>query len=309
VLQTGDILVGRYEVDSLLGRGGMSSVFSAFDRTLGRDSAAGRRRAARRTTGTGVTSRRTARLPVTGDGVASYSLRGMRVRLSPLAGLAIGLTFLASALTGCGGSSSTSGVASKSPAEIVAAARAAADEAASVHVSGAVVEGAPLSLDMQLLAGKGGHGRITENGLSFELITLGSTVYIKGSSAFYRHLGGPAAAQLLKGKWLKAPAAAGEFAAVTSLTDLRKLLDTTLASHGALAVGAGTTINGQKVVAVKDLSKGGILYVAATGKSYPVEVARGGANGGHIVFDRWNEAVTISPPLNAINLNQLRPGH
>jgi predicted Ser/Thr protein kinase len=37
VLQTGDILVGRYEVDSLLGRGGMSSVYSAFDRTLGRD--------------------------------------------------------------------------------------------------------------------------------------------------------------------------------------------------------------------------------------------------------------------------------
>jgi eukaryotic-like serine/threonine-protein kinase len=37
VLKTGDILVGRYEVDSLLGRGGMSSVYSAFDRTLGRD--------------------------------------------------------------------------------------------------------------------------------------------------------------------------------------------------------------------------------------------------------------------------------
>ncbi|HEV2924138.1 MAG TPA: protein kinase [Solirubrobacteraceae bacterium] len=37
MLQTGDILVGRYEVDSLLGRGGMSSVYSAFDRTLARD--------------------------------------------------------------------------------------------------------------------------------------------------------------------------------------------------------------------------------------------------------------------------------
>jgi serine/threonine-protein kinase len=37
VLETGDILVGRYEVDSLLGRGGMSSVFSGWDRTLGRE--------------------------------------------------------------------------------------------------------------------------------------------------------------------------------------------------------------------------------------------------------------------------------
>jgi hypothetical protein len=240
--------------------------------------------------------------------VASYSLRAMRARHSLLAGSALGLALLASALIGCGGSASKSAIASKSPAEIVAAARAAADEAASVHVSGAVVEGVPLSLDMQLLAGKGGHGRITENGLSFELITLGGTVYIKGSSAFYRHIGGPAAAQLLQGKWLKAPAAAGEFAPITSLTDLRKLLDTTLVSHGALAMGASTIINGQRVVAVKDLAKGGVLYVASTGKSYPVEVARGGANGGHIVFDRWNEAVTISPPLNAINLNQLRAG-
>jgi hypothetical protein len=233
----------------------------------------------------------------------------MRARPSLLAGSALGLALLAPALIGCGGSASKSAIASKSPAEIVAAARAAADEAASVHVSGAVVEGVPLSLDLRLLAGKGGHGRITENGLSFEVITLGGTVYIKGSSAFYRHIGGPAAAQLLQGKWLKAPAAAGEFAAITSLTDLRKLLDTTLVSHGALAMGASTMINGQRVVAVKDLAKGGVLYVAATGKSYPAEVARGGANGGHIVFDRWNEAVTISPPLNAINLNQLRAGH
>jgi hypothetical protein len=233
----------------------------------------------------------------------------MRAPLSLVAGPALGLALLGSALTGCGSSSPKSAIASKSPAEIVASARAAADQAASVHVSGAIVEGAPLSLDMRLLAGKGGHGRITQNGVSFELITLGGTVYIKGSPAFYRHIGGPAAARLLQGKWLKAPAAAGEFAPVTSLTDLRKLLDTTLASHGALARGANTTVNGQKVVAVKDLAKGGVLYVAATGKPYPVEVARGGANGGHIVFDRWNQAVTISAPLNAINLNQLRAGH
>ena len=37
MLETGDILVGRYEVAALLGRGGMSSVFSGWDRTLGRE--------------------------------------------------------------------------------------------------------------------------------------------------------------------------------------------------------------------------------------------------------------------------------
>jgi hypothetical protein len=162
---------------------------------------------------------------------------------------------------------------------------------------------------MHLLAGKGGRGHITQNGLSFELITLGSTVYIKGSPAFYRHIGGPAAAQLFQGKWLKAPAAAGQFAPITALTDLRKLMDTALASHGTLSKAPATKVAGRKVLAVKDLTKGGTLYVAASGKPFPAEVARAGANGGHIVFDQWNEAVTISPPLNAINLTQLQAGH
>ena len=234
----------------------------------------------------------------------------MRHRPPLLAGLALGAALLASALARCGGSSSPTGngVASKTPAEIVAAAKAAADEAASVHISGDISEGAPLSLDMQLLAGKGGRGRITQNGVSFELITLASTVYIKGSAAFYRRIGGPAAAQLFQGKWLKAPATAGEFGSISSLTDLRKLIDTTLATHGTLAKGATSTVAGLKAIAVKDVTKGGVLYVASTGKPYPLEIARGGASGGHIVFDRWNQAVTISPPLNAININQLRSG-
>jgi hypothetical protein len=229
----------------------------------------------------------------------------MRLRASLLAGLAL----FVGALAGCGGSGSkSSGTASKSPAEIVAAAKAAADEAASVHIAGTVSEGSPLSLDIQLLSGTGGRGRITQNGVSFELIALGRTVYIKGTPAFYRRIGGAAAAQLLQGKWLKAPATAGEFSSISSLTDLRKLIDTTLATHGSLAKGATTTIGGQQAIAVKDLTKGGVLYVASTGKPYPLEIAKAGPSGGRIIFDRWNQAVTISPPLNAINLNQLRAG-
>ncbi|HEV7584786.1 MAG TPA: hypothetical protein VGO14_03305 [Solirubrobacteraceae bacterium] len=234
----------------------------------------------------------------------------MRPRLPLLAVPALGLALLGSLLAGCGGSSSAAnGLAAKSPTEIVAAAKAAADGAASVHVSGTISEGVPVSIDMQLLAGKGGRGHITQNGLSFELITLGGTVYIKGSPAFYRHIGGPAAAQLFQGKWLKAPATSGQFAPITGLTDLRKLIDTALASHGTLAKGDPTTVAGRRVLAVKDVSKGGVLYVDAVGKPFPAEVARAGANGGHIAFDRWNGAVTISPPLNAISLTQLQAGH
>jgi hypothetical protein len=234
----------------------------------------------------------------------------MRLWPPSLAGPVFGLVFVAAVLAGCGSSSSGNGVAAKTPAEIVAASKVAADAATSVHVSGSIVSsGAPVTLDLDLLAGKGGRGRLSESGLSFELIQTGGTVYIKGSPAFYRRSGGPAAAQLLRGRWLKAPATSGNFVSLASLTDLRQLVDSTLAGHGALAKGGTTRVDGQQVVAVTDTSKGGTLYIAATGRPYPIEVAKAGASGGKVTFDRWNQSVTLAAPSNAIDLAQLQSGH
>jgi len=211
-------------------------------------------------------------------------------------------------LAGCGSSSSINGIAAKTPAEIVAAARAAADHAATVHVSGSVEgEGAPLSLDLELVAGKGGQGRIVQGNLDFKLIQIGRFVYIKGTSAFYRHIGGGAAAGLLKGRWLKT-LVRGSFASLAALTNLSKLVDTTLTSHGTLARHGTTTVDGQRVVAISDPSKGGTLYVATTGSPYPIEVVKNGGSGGRIVFDRWNQPVTLTAPANAINITQLESG-
>jgi hypothetical protein len=225
--------------------------------------------------------------------------------------MVVGLVLGGATLAACGSSSSSgSTIASKTPEQIVAAAKSAADTAATVHVAGSVVsEGKPLTVDMQLLAGKGGRGRITLEGLSIDLIRVAGAVYINGSQAFYRRVAGPAAAQLLQGKWLKAPENSGNFASLASLTDLGKLIDTTLGSHGTLARGPTSTVDGQKVVAINDVSQGGTLYVATTGSPYPIEIAKRGGSGGRIVFDRWNQAVTLTAPANAININQLQNGH
>lgn len=216
---------------------------------------------------------------------------------------------VAAVLAGCGGSSSSSGngVADKSPAEILAATKAASDTATSVHVAGSIVsEKSPITLDMNLLAGKGGRGQLSESGLAFELIQVGGTVYIKGSPAFYKHIGGTAAAQLLQGKWLKAPSSDANFASLSQLTDLRQLVDQTLASHGSLKKSGTTTIAGQKVVGITDTTKGGTLYIATTGKPYPIEISKGGSGGGKITFDRWNAGVTLAAPKNAIDVTQLQ---
>lgn len=226
-----------------------------------------------------------------------------------LAALAFAVLLIA-VLAGCGGSSSSSsgnGIADKSPGDILAATKVASDAATTVHVSGSIVSnGSPITLDMNLLAGKGGRGQLSESGLSFELIQVAKTVYIKGSPAFYKHIGGTAAAQLLEGKWLKAPASDADFASLSQLTDLRQLVDQTLASHGALTKLGTSTIDGQKVVGVTDKAKGGTLYIAATGQPYPLEITKGGSGGGKITFDRWNKTVTLAAPANAIDVAQLQ---
>jgi hypothetical protein len=213
------------------------------------------------------------------------------------------------AIAGCGGSSSSSGngIADKPPAEILAATKAASDTATSVHVSGSIVsDKSPITLDMNLLANKGGRGKLSESGLAFELVQVNGTVYIKGSAEFYKHIGGNAAAQLLQGKWLKAPSSDADFASLSQLTDLRQLVDQTLASHGALKKTGTTTVNGQKVVGITDTTKGGTLYIATTGKPYPIEISKGGSGGGKISFDRWNSPVTLAAPANAIDVAQLQ---
>lgn len=223
----------------------------------------------------------------------------------------LGLALSAALLSGCGGSSSSgNGLESKSPEAIVAAARAASRNAATVHISGSfITEGKPISLNMELVAGKGAKGHIALEGNNIDVIQVEHAFYINGSTAFYTHLAGAAAAQLLQGKWLKAPATGSEFAAFSQLTDLGKLLSSALSSHGKLVKASPTTIGGQKAVGVTDATKGGTLYVAATGPAYPLQISKGGGSGGKISFDRWNQPVTLTPPAKAININQLQSGH
>jgi len=223
----------------------------------------------------------------------------------------------AALLAGCGGSSTTSGngVASKSPDQIVAASKTAAAGASTVHIAGSIIsENKPITLDMELVAGKGAKGHITVEGLGINVVEVEHAFYLNGSAAFYRHIAGNAAAQLLQGKWLKAPENGGNFSSLAQLTDLTKLVDATLSSHGTLKAAGTATINGQSAVGVTDTTKGGTLFVATTGAAYPLQISKGSTSGGgtsagKIVFDRWNQPVTLTPPPNPININQLQSGH
>lgn len=211
-------------------------------------------------------------------------------------------------LAGCGSSGAKSnGEAQKTAQQVATDALNAAVAATGVHVSGSIVSsGTPLTLDIRIVKGKGGTGEMSEQGLSFQLIRVGGKAYIKGSDAFYKKFAGAGVATLLHDKWLSGSATTGSLSSLTSLTDISKLFNGALGSHGTLKNKGETTYKGQKVVAIEDTAKGGTLYVAATGTPYPIAIV-GPNNGkdGAITFDDWNKSVSISAPKGAVDVGSL----
>jgi hypothetical protein len=96
---------------------------------------------------------------------------------------------------------------------------------------------------------------------------------------------------------------------LSTLTDLHRLVDTALSTGGGVAKRGTATVNGQRAVALTDPSKGGTLFVATTGRPYPLEVTKQGANGGSISFDRWDQPVALAVPADALDITQLQAGH
>jgi hypothetical protein len=221
---------------------------------------------------------------------------------------ALALVLTSVLLAGCGSSGESAqpnDEASKPAPQILADAKAAATSATSARVSGRVTsDGTPITLDLSTARGKGAKGSMSTNGLKFDLVRIGDTLYIRGSDDFYEHFAGPAA-QLLHGKWIKASATDGRLQSLGPLTSIGALFAGISSQHGKLAKVGKTTYKGQDVVAVRDTSDGSKLYVAATGKPYPVAIVGGKKNqSGTITFGDWNKAVSLSAPSDAIDIGQ-----
>ncbi len=226
---------------------------------------------------------------------------------------ALALVLTAALLVGCGSTkkaAKANGEASKSAKRVFADARAAAESASSVHVSGHVASnGTPIDLDLSMARAKGAKGSMSTNGLQFDLVRIGDTAYIHGSDAFYQHYARAAIAQLIHGKWLKASIVSGRFRSLAALTSIRLLFAKVAANHGKLVNDGKTTYKGEQVVAIRDTSDNSKLYVAATGKPYPIAIVGGKkSQSGTIAFGNWNESVSLTAPKGAIDISQLSGG-
>ena len=222
--------------------------------------------------------------------------------------------FAALVLAACGSSGSSShsttmasnGVAAKSPTQILNAAVAAAESARSMHVSGTVQQQGTIGLDLDLVTGKGAAGTISQGAPKFKLIVVGADFYFQGNRAFWLHAAhSQAAVQLLLGKWIRYPSAGAQFGSVSHLTSIKAVMDAIVKEHGTLSKGQTTTIAGQRAIALND-SNGGKLYVATTGKPYPLKLISKRSTGGVVSFTQYGHPFAIAAPKHAINAAQLQ---
>ena len=217
--------------------------------------------------------------------------------------LAISLLVIAVA-SACGGGShsANTNVATKTPKAILSSARRAVRSAKSVHVAG----GSPAeSLDLRLVSGKGAGGDVKKGGHTLQLVRIGPTAYVKGDTATIKSLAGAKAAQKLGGRWLKLPISDPAFSSIKKLTTMNDLVVGAVSPPGgALTKLPQRTIRGIPVIGLEDQGNG-VLYVAATGKPYPVEIDGGPGQHDRVVFSDWNQPVTLQKPANAISIKQL----
>jgi hypothetical protein len=246
----------------------------------------------------------------------------MRGRTFTAISLAAAAAAAISACGGSGGSGSSSsassssassddnGVASKSPDQILATAAEAAQAARSVHVAGTVRAGSQtIGIDLSIASGKGATGTISEGDASFKLVEAGGAFYIQPNARFLtKFTHSTAAVQLLRGKWLKGSPRDSSFQSFGELTSIKSLMGSLTKNHGTLSKGSTSTLGGQKVLALHS-SKGGTMYVATTGKPYPLQVSKtSGSKTGKVTFSQYNQAFSISAPSKSVNLDQLQSG-
>ena len=106
---------------------------------------------------------------------------------------------------------------------------------------------------------------------------------------------------------MKAPVSDRSFAQLAHLTDLHQELGFQLRSNGPLIKGPTTLIAGRKAIELKDAAKRStsVMYVAATGKPYPLQRAKHGSEAALTTFTAWNQPVTLTAPAGAVDLSKL----
>ncbi|MFI9581399.1 hypothetical protein ACIHCQ_06045 [Streptomyces sp. NPDC052236] len=227
------------------------------------------------------------------------ALRARRAALSVV--LCAGLT---AALTACGGGedldAGTNGIGKLSATEIETKARATADAAASVRLSGTLVsKGGTYKLNMRLKH-EGGTGSVTSKDNKFELLRVGDVLYLKADAGFWSRKEPTQsdldAAGKLQDKYVKVPEGDPAYKQFRGFTDMDVLLEGLLGMQGELSKGDRTEVGGIPTIKViGGEGEGGTLDVSLAGKPYPLQFARAGG-AGVLTLGDWDKDFVLEAP-------------
>lgn len=265
----------------------------------------------------------------TNDPMASATPRIPVARRGRRAALSIAVWGAAVGLTACGShSSGGSGLASRSPAQIVDAAQAALRSARSFVAAGTLRQG---NQAMTLRIVNGGRSklemRFDEGGKSAEIIAAEGNGYVRANEKFWSAQAGEIAARIAH-RWIELPSSTsrqftsglGQFAPDT----LARCLGENL---GRLSHAGDTTVDGTRAVVVRQAgnvpgSNPGTITVAATGPAYPLRVTstgptrpggkvdacndgKGGDVQGSLTLSDFDHAPAVVAPRHAVKVGDL----
>lgn len=204
-------------------------------------------------------------------------------------------------------------LASLDPTEILARAKTAFTKAESVRLTGGGASGGEsFTVDMRYSPDKA-IGTVSSSGQKIELRRIDKTIYLKADKAFWTQTAGAAAAELLGGKYLKAPLTDQRVAQLASFTDKDAFVEEVLDDTGTITKGEPKDVRGTPAIALvsKDTDGGGTLYVATTGEPLPLQLLPVAASSdtGTLDFLDYGKAVTVEVPPAAQTIDVTKLGN
>lgn len=207
-------------------------------------------------------------------------------------------------LVGCGKSTSgpspspsptDNGVSALPAVEILAKATEAAESASSVHLATEQTsEGQTIKFDLSISKTAGASGSVTNGTETIQVFVTESNVWVKADRAYWVKVKGEAAAELIGGRWLKAPANNPEFAEFGSFANYTETIKSIMDPSGLVTKGELSSANGQAAIIV--VSERGQMWVATTGQPWPIQIKGKAADSGTATFSQWGTAQVGSAP-------------
>ena len=204
-------------------------------------------------------------------------------------------------LLGCGGDAvgPASPIADDTTAEeILAKSRTAAKAASSFRLAGEIRQnGDTIELDLRFQKDKGVQGTVGIQDMTFEVVVIDRTAYLKADRETWAQAGAGQGAQLLVGKYIQISNDTAGFSDIMRVADPARLLDESLTAAGTVTKGEVKQVNGVQAVALTEDGSAdqGILYVSLQGEPYPVRV-EGPSDEGAVDFTDWNVPVELTAP-------------